>query len=271
MKFLKLIPIFLLFIYGCSANMATTKLNQPKHTLTSILTIDFEQSPLGLYSNHSIKNEWPQINWANVYQRAEIIKDETQGKVIRMFYPQGGLGPRETGGQFEVKLPAATEYTLSYKIKFEHGFDFAKGGKLPGLTSGGAKFTGGNHPNNGEGWSARFMWRAQGTAELYLYYVDMKTKWGEQLPLNGVTFKTGQWYEIKQHIKLNQSHQKNAKITAWVDGNLVMEKTNFRLRLGEQGLINCFYFSTFFGGNSRDWVPKHDSFIRFDDFVINTH
>ncbi|MGJ8693856.1 MAG: polysaccharide lyase [Thalassotalea sp.] len=236
-----------------------------------LLAVDFEQSPLGLYNNQQIKSEWNNISWASVYQRAEIITDKRQGQMLRMFYPKGGLGPKETGGQFAVKLPEASEYTLSYKIKFEHGFDFAKGGKLPGLTSGGAKFTGGNHPDNGEGWSARYMWLKQGTAVLYLYYVDMTSKWGEALALNEITFKSGQWYELKQRIKVNQANQQDAAIKVWVDGKLVMEKTNFRLRIGEQGLIDCLYFSTFFGGNSRDWVPNNDSFIQFDDFVITSH
>lgn len=267
----RLISFFLLLLSSYSSAGTDNNTQQPAPLPNSLLSINFEQSPIGVYNEQQIKSEWKTINWANVYQRAEIITDEEQGKVIRLFYPKGGLGPKETGGQFEVKLPEATEYTLSYKIKFEQGFDFAKGGKLPGLTSGGSKFTGGNHPDNGEGWSARFMWRAQGSAEVYLYYVDMASKWGEGLPLDNVTFKPGQWYEITQRIQVNEKDQHNAAIYAWVDDKLVMKKTNFRLRIGKQGLINCFYFSTFFGGNTRDWVPQNDSFIRFDDFVITGH
>jgi hypothetical protein len=34
----------------------------------------------------------------------------------------------------------STEMSMSYKVKFSEGFDWTKGGKLPGLCGGGAQF-----------------------------------------------------------------------------------------------------------------------------------
>ncbi len=63
-------------------------------------------------------------------------------------------------------------YTLTYDVYFAPGFDFAKGGKLPGL--GADDFDSGctddgsikRTPNR---WSERVMWRENGRVELYSY------------------------------------------------------------------------------------------------------
>lgn len=66
----------------------------------------------------------------------------------------------------------AKAYTLTYKVYFEPGFDFAKGGKLPGLASK-AFDSGctedGSSKRSGDNWSVRLMWRANGRVELYSY------------------------------------------------------------------------------------------------------
>ena len=232
------------------------------------LSQDFEGSGSGAYTAQALRRDWRGLEWANLLGRAEIVGDAQQGNVLRVSYPQGGVGPSQTGGQFVVNIPPADEYTLTYKVRFEEGFDFRLGGKLPGLTSGGSKYTGGRHPDDGDGWSARFMWREDGAAEVYLYYVDMQTQWGEQLPLQGVVLEPGKWIELKQRIRINSPDGSDAQIQAWVDGKLVMEKSGFRLRLGDQGQIDSFYFSTFHGGNTEEWGPLNDSFVRFDDFEV---
>jgi hypothetical protein len=52
-------------------------------------------------------------------------------------------------------------------VKFEEGFDWRLGGKLPG-------FGGGDEPGGGrhslEGFSSRIMWRGKGMMHQYSYY-----------------------------------------------------------------------------------------------------
>ena len=167
-----------------------------------------------------------------------------------------------------MNLPPAEEYWLSYRVKFEEGFDFRRGGKMPGLTSGGGKFTGGRHPTEGEGWIARYMWTRGGGAIVYFYSVDMPGKWGEGLKLPGVTFIPGRWHRLTQHIRINAPGQADGVLEVWFDGKQVYQDTRERFRRGRQGLIDSFYFSTFHGGNTPDWAPKTDSAARFDDILI---
>jgi hypothetical protein len=230
----------------------------------------FDRFEPGIYADVPFSEYWSNVAWAHLYGNLAVVEDEVQGKVLRIAYPQGGVGPEQTGSQFVLNLSPGDEYELSYKVMFEEGFDFRLGGKLPGLTSGGEKYTGGHHPTKGEGWSARFMWREGGTAELYLYYVDNKDEWGDQLPFESVVLKTGKWYEFRQRIKLNAPDGKAGRIQAWLDGEKVLDLKDLRLRIGNQGYVDSFYFSTFHGGQTPEWAPSTNSFARFDDILIKS-
>lgn len=231
-----------------------------------ILIVDFEQTALGDYDDMDIKADFDTVKWFITKERGTIINEKAKGNILRVQYPKDAVGPEEGGIQFVCPILPATEYYLSYDVKFEDGFDFKLGGKIPGLTSGGAKYTGGVNPDNGEGWSARYMWVGNKPI-VYLYYVDMQHKYGESLELS-TTLKTGKWYNFTQHIKVNSVGQQDALIEVWIDGNKVGSKENFRLRIGDQGLIDTFYFSTFHGGNTPEWAPSNDSYARFDNIRV---
>jgi hypothetical protein len=70
-------------------------------------------------------------------------------------------------GGFQVYLARSRgpvdEAWLSYRLRFPDGFDFVKGGKLPGLFGG--TVTSGRHiPDGTNGFSTRYMWRPTGSA-----------------------------------------------------------------------------------------------------------
>jgi hypothetical protein len=240
-----------------------------KASSNDVINVTFNSDAIGKYSSQMLKKDFPSREWGDS-DRGKIVSDidEERGHVLQVTYPRDALGPREGGVQFLVNLQPTEELWLSYYVKFKKGFDFSKGGKLPGLTSGGSSYTGGNKPKNGEGWSARYMWRKHGAAEIYLYHVDMPGKWGDDLLLKELSFTPGKWYKLVQHIKINSNNKKNGIIEVWVDGKKMLSRNDLRLRLGDQGLIDSFYFSTFHGGNTRDWAPYVKSVAFFDDIVI---
>lgn len=237
----------------------------------SLLTIDFEANDLGPYTASSM-DAWGQVEWEELQNRAVIVEDEDalHHKALRVSYPAGAVGPREGGAQFNVMLEPSRELWLSYDVKFGEQFDFRLGGKLPGLTSGGSRYTGGRLPTEGEGWSARFMWREHGEAIVYLYYVDMPGIWGEDLSLSETSFRPGKWHRIVQHIRVNDEGESNGVLDVWLDGEQVLERNDLRYRLDQRGLINSIYFSTFHGGNTAEWGPKVDCYAYFDQFVVST-
>lgn len=120
-------------------------------------------------------------------------------------------------------------YTLFYDIMFENGFDFAKGGKLPGLAS--AEFDSGctedgdakRLPTN---WSIRLMWRPNGRLQLYSYdqsrpsgscgiYRTLDESAGDapyevpgQFNANDgkFRFKPGVWYTLRISVQVNDNN-----------------------------------------------------------------
>lgn len=136
-----------------------------------------------------------------------------------------------TGGNSSaVATPVPSKaYTLTYKVYFEPGFDFAKGGKLPGLAAK-AFDSGctedGSSKRSGSSWSVRLMWRANGRVELYSY--DQSRPSGScgintlidhvageppyevpgQIPSGSTKFRfnPGVWYTITLGVKVNDNN-----------------------------------------------------------------
>ncbi|MEN8120611.1 MAG: polysaccharide lyase [Bacteroidota bacterium] len=266
MKKIQVVLIFLLVNSGISA-----QLYRPKKVVVpdTVFSVEFLNHSLGQYSDKQINKNFVNVKWSLTKGRSEIVEDDKFDKVLRVKYPESAVGPEMGGIQFVRPLPANNEYYLDYYLKAEKGFDFVKGGKLPGLTSGGDKFTGGHHPEHGEGWSARYMWVQDGGLIVYLYYVDMKSKYGDHLVLKKAKLIPGKWHRITQHIVLNSDNKRNGIVQVWFDEKKVVDERNLRLRLDDKGKIDAFYFSTFHGGATPDWAPNNDSFFRFDKITVS--
>ncbi|MCK5823895.1 MAG: hypothetical protein KAG96_00640 [Ichthyobacteriaceae bacterium] len=233
----------------------------------AVFELDFKKTNTGELTNDQLSAEGGKIRWAQLNNNAKIVDDAERGKVLSVEYPKGSVGPQTGGSQFIKSLEPANEYYLDYYMKFDEGFDFVSGGKLPGLTSGGSTYTGGNNPDNGEGWSARYMWVKKGEMVVYFYYMDKVHQYGDPVKMN-VFFETGKWYRLTQRIKLNEDNLPNGIMQVWVDGQEVINNTKIRYRLWGKGMIDTFYFSTFHGGASKEWAPNNDSFTRFDKIRV---
>jgi len=93
------------------------------------------------------------------------------GPVLQVTYPAGSL--HANGGTQMYSLWNTTDGSqfnsmlLSYELGFDAGFDWVKGGKLPGLRGGPNPdgCSGGNKPNGTDCFSTRLMWRTDGAGE----------------------------------------------------------------------------------------------------------
>lgn len=206
------------------------------------------------------------------------------GKSLRVEYPIGGIGPKETGAQFPIvfsDMPGISqeyfdELYLRYYVKFEEGFDFVKGGKLPGLMGGGDSWnrSGGNQPDGTNGWTLRFMWRTGGRIVVYAYVPKSKNgkygseTWGQDLDCD-VIAEPGKWHCIEQYVNIGTPNKDDGKLKVWIDGieRLDLSDICFWNEENNHGRIGGIYFSTFHGGNTRDWAPVNTSYAQFDGFV----
>ncbi|NJN85333.1 MAG: hypothetical protein HC881_02160 [Leptolyngbyaceae cyanobacterium SL_7_1] len=170
------------------------------------------------------------------------------------FLGDGGVAPRDS-------------MRLSYSLRFSDGFDFVKGGKLPGLYGGNAP-SGGEKPNGTDGFSARFMWRSGGDGEVYAY-LPTSTSYGTSLGRGSWKFKPNVWHRLEQEVVLNQPGQDNGSIRVWLDGKQVWQDNRLRFRTTDKLKVDGIFFSTFFGGGDTSWATPKDVSIDFADFALS--
>lgn len=235
--------------------------------------VDFENAPIGALTRPRLEEDWPGLDWATRdLSRCEVVDTgHERGRVLRAHYPQGTFGSRNNACQWRVAFAQAYEVVyVAYRVRFAPGFDFVKGGKLPGLV-GGAANTGGTPPDGTDGFSARMMWRRAGRAVQYLYHPDQQGTYGDDVPW-GLDmphhFEPGVWHQVEHRVRINTPGQFDGALQGWWDGTLAMERLSLRFRDVTTFAVDGFYFSTFFGGGDDSWAPPTDTFIEFDDFVI---
>ena len=273
-----------IFVSGCggqrggvssspeAAPTTTTKPPPPRvSTATPILKVDFDSTALGAYTDAAFEKDWPSTEWVSGLDsvRAEIVAGAAAyaGRSLRLKYPANTFGPGAQAIQAWVALPKSyEELFVSYRIRFERGFDFVLGGKLPGL-SGGKGNTGGEKPTGLDGWSGRMMWRAGGSAVQYVYHPDQPRHWGQDFPYRR-NFSPGQWHTVEHRFVMNTPGEKDGVLQAWFDDDQVLDVDTLRFRDVNAFAIDQFYFSTFFGGDNDTWAPTRDQYITFDDFFI---
>lgn len=234
-----------------------------------ILEADFDQAAPGPFVEETLTQHFGETEWHILKERATIVTGNkpADGQALEVFYPANRYRSKDSGISFVRPIPPAQEYRLTYRVRFSKDFPFNKGGKLPGLSSGGSKYTGGRKPPPEGGWSARYMWRREGELELYFYHPKMKGPSGDRHSFK-MRCDSERWYTLTQQIRVNDPGKTNGTIKVWVNGEPSLELTDLFLRGEKIGLIDSFHFSTFFGGSSKDWAPNKNCTIQFDSFVI---
>lgn len=225
-------------------------------------------------------------------------------------YPAGSAGqcyPHYTNTATDVvqdivEVPSALEYSLSYDVYFQAGYDWARGGKLPGLSakewdSGCSKTEDGLQTDPGpHRWSVRVMWREGGANELYVYEQSRTPGLCGARLRTRMPFQTGKWRAVTVYVKLNSAAAARDGVAAlYFDGTLAQSITGvqFRGTTEKASLIRNVFFSTFFGGNEAKrlyckghpsnatycqppdpkiettWVPKDVAHVLFDNITVH--
>jgi hypothetical protein len=178
--------------------------------------------------------------------------------------------PATGGGEFYTSFAAlghpewttGTVLDLKYALRFPTGFDFGRGGKLPGLYGGQiGQESGGTH---GHGWSTRYMWRGHTNpgGEVY-FYSPTGSGYGKDLGLGKWHFSAdSRWHTIEQLVDRTAQ-----RLTIWYDGRQVYStKVSGISTIPYSGV----FFSTFFGGHDTSWGPKRTVHAQFAAFSVST-
>lgn len=273
-KIIQLKAVFLLLLVVVSSNC-----------YTQVFSTDFELLPHGTAYVRSVweADGFNPNNWDNALASRSMIDSSMSvsgDKSLQITYPAGNFGnslATGTGVQVELLLTPKVEYFMSYNLCFSDNFSWgttSEGGKLPGIT--GRMRCGSDFICDGtDGFSARFMWRRNGRAVLYLYHADMPNAYGQDFTLhypNGDTvfFEKGKWYTISERVQINtDADTKNGDVQVWINGVEVLNLDTLRFQTNGD-LADCFYFSTFHGGNDATWAPTETCYMWYDDLLIDT-
>ncbi|TDL16632.1 hypothetical protein BD410DRAFT_731150 [Rickenella mellea] len=260
----------------------------------------------------SYKDGWTTSNFVNLPQVAKVdLCDEALG-VHNIFsktthdvvdapcssksqpaweacYPQGSINPQGdiAGGfgfymtgpaQFKEALATAHEIIMGYSVLFQEGWEWAKGGKIPGAYGGIGDLaygcTGGRDEDRWSCFNLRMMWRSEGKGELYAYvpldddniktlskippYSHRNPDYGFSVGRGSFIFPSGRWTTITQRVRLNNVGRSDAEIEIRVNGEAVINASGLRLRSSSESIMQGIHFQTFFGGNKADWASPKD-------------
>lgn len=238
----------------------------------SLFTCDFEQE--NWYQAWG-ENNVPR-NTAIVEQDPALRFEPFKGKALKIKVEKDG----HYGTSVEYKFKKHTgsepeEIYFRYAIRFANDWSPEQGGKLPGIGGTYGKAGWGGRPVHGDdGWSARglFLGQKNGFTPIgyYAYHIDMKGQYGsnwvwEQNGFQGL--KNNHWHIIQQYIKLNSINQANGVARAWVDGDVVFEKTDIRFRSVEALKIEDVWINMYHGGT---WTAKTEQHLYIDDVIIHS-
>jgi hypothetical protein len=198
-------------------------------------------------------------------------------KVLRVRYPAGSASPTVTrnekapvgGAQFYAPVFKAPrdKVRLQYFVRFAPGFEFVKGGKLPGLY-GGTVMNGKRIPNGANGFSTRFMWRKNGAGEVYAY-LPTSVAHGTSLGRGNWRFTPGRWHRLEQIVTLNTPGQRDGRLQVRVDGKPVLDEQGLLFRTTAALKIEGIFFSTFFGGDDPTWASPKTTYADFARFTLD--
>ena len=154
------------------------------------------------------------IGERGVLEKATVVKIEGQSP-IALKVNVGGPVPADTGATFlwsPSALAKATSACLSYTVYVPDDFDYARGGRLPGLF-GGTPYAA--QQNAQSGFSTRFTWDQNGGMGVAANFSDIggtaqspePTRFGSDALL-----PRGQWVQIDQEIALNAPNAQNGTL-----------------------------------------------------------
>jgi hypothetical protein len=213
------------------------------------------------------------------FDRAHVLPatDPALGPTLRVSYPAGSAsnlsantdGSAYGGAQVYLRptIGPVDQLHLRYYVRFQPGFDFVKGGKLPGLYGG--TVTSGRHiPDGTNGFSTRYMWRRSGAGEVYAY-LPSSVAHGTSFGRGSWSFTPGQWICIEQAVQLNTPGRADGSVSVWLDGKLVFNQPDMSYRTTDSLKIDGVFFSTFFGGGDPSWASPTDQYTDFAAFVVS--
>jgi len=205
------------------------------------------------------------------------------GDWLEIYYPAGSLAHTGGIGLYASPIDLAGKRTvrLDYNLMFADGFDFVKGGKLPGLYGGHSHCSGGS--DSEDCFSTRFMWRREGDGEVYAYIpneqvdgfcdepdVHCNYDYGHSLGRGAWRFEVGVDHLISQTVSLNTPGNMDGSVTVMLNGNEVYRREQLNIRQSSEVDLLGIMLQSFYGGSDSSWAPSYDTYTYFRNFSLSS-
>ncbi len=235
----------------------------------------------GRCSVNDWEQNWPGCEFEDGVSEGHLAIDSLQDQPAwKITCAAGSIGP-ERGGvgwrwpiNTQPKPSVRQSAELRYTLRFEPGFEFVKGGKLPGLCGGPKTITGGDKCTGYDGWSARLMWRRDGKGQAYVYHPSMKQTYGDEFDFpDSFRFPVNEAVGIRIAIEMNHAGKADGSLRVWSQlpgqqEQLMIERLNMLWTKAPEIGVDSVLFNVFHGGNDKSWAPSHDCFIKISDIAI---
>lgn len=232
----------------------------------------------GRYTVAHWKRDWPGCAWEDGVAEGHVSVVQRDGeRRLRVDYQVGKIGPESNGCGWRFPIGTREEAELGYTVRFGPGFDWNKGGKLPGLCGGPGKVSGGRPADGKNGFSVRLMWRREGRGEAYVYHRNQPERYGDSFPFPGdFRFPLEEPVRVRLRVTMNDAGKKNGKLMVWIQlmGNRpgewreLIHRTDLEWRSVPTFAIDSLYFETFHGGSDLSWAPSRPSWAEFSDLAV---
>jgi len=209
------------------------------------------------------------------------------GPVLRVQYQAGSFENNNAGGAQMYALWNSSgspfqSMMISYEVAFDTGFDWVKGGKLPGIRGGPDpnNCSGGNQANGTNCFSSRLMWRKDGAGEVYAYVlrpnnicnssgVQCNDQFGISLNRGSFAFSAGEWNRVTLLIRLNSpTNTANGQVNLYFNDAQALQHNDTYFRSSDVITTGGMYFSTFFGGDDSSWASSNLTHTYFRNFQL---
>ncbi len=233
------------------------------------------EGPPGPYTREQWRRDWPGCTFEGgiAQRRVEIAKHDDHSW-LRVHFEPGQIGPEQGGAGWRFPIGRHETAELSYTLQFSPGFEFVKGGKLPGLCGGPDNVSGGRRANGENGFSARLMWRRDGRGEAYVYHKNQAGDYGDRFTFPAAfRFPVGQPIHVRLRVTMNQPGQRNGSLQVWITlqgqpEQRLVQRDDLEWRSKDSFGVDSVYFETFHGGSDRSWAPQKPCWAEFAAFGL---
>lgn len=182
-----------------------------------------------LLSNSDLQARLGGTDWGVVERVSVVSADHASGAALAIDLASRTAASQPNGAGFEwapQSVGRVGAACVSYAFKLDPEFDFAAGGRLPGLLGGPM----GSDRSTPEAFSTRLAWDADGRLDIHGHMPGASSPRALRNERDPVVLPRGRWVSVDQEVVVNTPGRSDGVVRVWIDGRLRFESRNAAFR-----------------------------------------